>query len=215
MRETEARDCAEILANAYGLGQRRVTWYADMIQRFDAGATATFLEGWVEREKAPPTIAAIKAGVQQRLQSMGVASATFEPRGDRMEALVSFRSVLEDLSVGPRDRADAFHRIRWMNPPCTQDEWRQARSIADARHHERNQKLISEGKEPRPARPPMRYPEPPAPAEPQTILSRQAHKAGFAALYEGMRQKLPSAHMVPFVLDAVRKAESDAQWEGF
>lgn len=212
MNEQQARECAEILANAYGLGQRRVTWYADMIQRFEAGATAFFLEAWVEREKAPPTIAAIRTGVQQRQQSLGIGSATFEPRSERTEQLIVWRSVLEDPTVGTRDRADAYHRIRWMDPACTVAEWREARSIADARWSERNQKLVAEGKPPRPPRPSATYLTPPEPADPQAVLSREAHKAGFAAIYEGMRRKLTSEQMVPFVLDAVRKAESDAQW---
>lgn len=213
----EARDCASILANAYGMGSRRVGWYADMLERLPAGPTAEFLEGWVEREKTPPTIAAIKAGVRQRQESAGMAAATYADRGQRIEQLVTWRAILEDPGIGRKDYDDAYDRVRWMQPPCQQDEWRLARTIADERHHERNQKLAADGKKPRDPRPPLSWPEPPRPAEPQTILSRQAHRAGFAALFLGLQQRLDPAQMTEVVMTAVRQAEDEArarrEWE--
>ena len=206
MTHDEARECASILANAYGMGARRVDWYVDMLVRFPVGATAEFLEGWVEREKAPPTIAAVKAGVRQRLETLGVASPTFAPRGERMERLIVWRSLLEDPTSSPRERDDAHDRIRWMDPPCLPHEWREARHVADARWSARNEQRLGEGKPPYRPRPPLAFPEVPGPADPQPILSREAHQAGFAALAEGMRRKLNPEQMESFVLGAVRAA---------
>lgn len=201
----EARDCAQILANAYGMGSRRVGWYADMLERFPAGPTALFLEDWVERERVPPTVAVIKAGVRERARQLQGASPTFEPRSERMEKLVVWRSLIEDQECGDtRDRLDAFDQVRWMNPPCQQAEWREARLIADQRWKERNEQLVKEGKPPRPPRPSLAYPEPPGEPAPQRILSRRAHQAGFAAIFAGLNQKLDREHMVAKVLGAIR-----------
>lgn len=214
MTSEQARECADILANAYGMGSRRVAWYANMLERFTAGPCADVLTSWVEREKVPPTISAIKAGIAQRLETLGVQSPTFARRSDRMEQLVIWRSLVEEDDTTEnwtRDRIDAYDRIRWMDPPVTPAEWREARVIADNRHAERNAQLVSEGKKPRPPRPSASWFEAPSPPDPQPILSREAHAAGFAALRIGMERRYDKPQMVRFVLTAVREAEAKAR----
>jgi hypothetical protein len=206
MTTEQARECADIVANAYGMGQRRVAWYADQFERFPAGPTAQFLEGWVQREKVPPTIAVVRAGVQQQLETLGTASPTFAPRSERTERLITWRSLLEDPTSNPREREDARDRIAWMDPPVTQSEWREARTVADARHAARNQQRLSEGRPPRPARPPLSWPQPP-PADPQPILSRAAQAAGMRALRDGLERRLDRQAMTAHVLGTVRAAE--------
>jgi hypothetical protein len=93
-----------------------------------------------------------------------------------------------------------------MDPPVTQLEWREARTVADARHAARNQQLLGEGRPPRPPRPALSWPEPP-PADPQPILSRAAQAAGMRALREGLERRLDRQAMMAHVLGAVRAAE--------
>src|SRR4029077_11108071 len=142
MTEDEAHEVVGILGDAYRMAKPRLDWYARALMGFPAGPVAQVLERLVESEKTPPTIAVIRQAVKQRLESMGAASPTFAPRSERMEQLVVWRSVLEDPTSPTREREDAHDRIAWMDPPVTPHEWREARTVADARHAARNQQRL-------------------------------------------------------------------------
>lgn len=211
MTEREADEVVSILAGAYGMSQRRLSFYAQALRRLPAGPTAEVLEQMVQSEKSAPTIAVIQKAVRLRLENMGAANPVFQARSDRMEQLVVWRAVIEDPRETERMRQDARDRVIWMNPSCQQSEWREARRIAEERHTERNKELTAQGKKPRPALPALSEPEVPGPADPQEVLSRQAHKAGFEALFDGMTRKMDTATLTAHVLAAVRSAERDAK----
>ena len=202
MTESEAQEVVSVLGDAYRMSQRRLDWYARALLRFPAGPTAQVLERLVESEKAPPTIAVIMKAVKQQLETIGAASPTFQRRSDRMEALVTWRAVLEEPTTETRSRDDAFDRIRWMDPACTAAEWREARTIADQRHLARNGQLVAEGHAPR-TRAALSWPQPPPP-DPQPVLSRPACAAGMRALWQGLERRQDGATITATVLQAIR-----------
>jgi hypothetical protein len=70
----------------------------------------------------------------------------------RTEAFVWLRSVAEDPHLSREERHDAYERAGWENP--TQEEWEQARWIADQRHAISRQRKRDGGKPPPRDRPP-------------------------------------------------------------
>lgn len=211
MTEEEASEVVSILAKAYGMAQRRLSFYAEALAKYPAGIVAEVIEQLVETEKGPPTIAVIVKAVRRRLEAIGATDPTFQGRGDRMEAVILWRSVLEDQTTPAPLRQDAYDRVTWMDPPCTHPEWREARVVADDRWVERNKQRQREGLAPYPPRPVASLFAPPGPPDPQPVLSQAAHLAGIRALYDGYVQQMGPAPLRDHVLTAVRSAERDAR----
>lgn len=211
MTEEEATEVVSILAKAYGMAQRRLSFYAEALAKYPAGIVAEVIEQLVETEKGPPTIAVIVKATRRRLEAIGATDPTFQGRGDRMEAIIIWRSVLEDPTTGVGLRQDAYDRVTWLDPPCTHPEWREARVVADDRWIERNKQRQREGLSPYPPRPVASLFAPPGPPDPQPVLSQAAHLAGIRALHDGYVRKLETKLLVEHVLVAVRSAECDAR----